>query len=135
MMFVMTSISIARPDPRRAAFLRHLRRFHAWVGLSGATFGLLFGLTGFLQNHRAVLKIEAGQVEVHKVQIPLDQPPATIVELASGLASRFGVPMSRIRWRVRASSQRPWPWEVSSRPSWSPQGPGSPAMLGAEGSC
>jgi len=100
MMFVMTSISIARPDPRRAAFLRHLRRFHAWVGLSGATFGLLFGLTGFLQNHRAVLKIEAGQVEVHKVQIPLDQPPATIEELASGLASRFGVPMSRIRWRV-----------------------------------
>jgi hypothetical protein len=100
MMAVMTSTSASRPDSRRGAFLRNLRRFHAWVGLSGAAFGLLFGITGFLQNHRAVMKIEAGQVEEHKVQIQLDQPPATIEALASGLASRFGVPMSRVRWRV-----------------------------------
>lgn len=100
MMAVITSIISPRPDARRGAFLRNLRRFHAWVGLSGAAFGLLFGLTGFLQNHRDVMKIQAGQVEEHKVQIQLDQPPATIEELASGLAARFGVPMSRMRWRV-----------------------------------
>jgi len=100
MMTVMTSIPTSRPDSRRGAFLRNLRRFHAWVGLSGAAFGLLFGLTGFLQNHRAVMKIEAGQVEEHKVQIQLDQPPATIEALAGTLATRFGVPMSRVRWRM-----------------------------------
>ena len=102
MMNVMTPNSASRPDSRRGAFLRNLRRFHAWVGLSGATFGLLFGLTGFLQNHRAVMKLEAGQVEVHKVQLELDQPPATIEALAGTLAARFGVPMSRIRSRVLA---------------------------------
>ncbi len=100
MMGVMTLNSGSRSDSRRGAFLRNLRRFHAWVGLSGAAFGLLFGLTGFLQNHRAVLKIEAGQVEVHKVQLELDQPPATIEALAGTLATRFGVPMSRVRSRV-----------------------------------
>jgi hypothetical protein len=100
MMAVMTSSSTAHPDSRRGTFLRNLRRFHAWVGLSGAAFGLLFGLTGFLQNHRTVMKIAAGQVEEHRVQIQLDPPPATIEELARNLASRFGVPMSRVRWRV-----------------------------------
>jgi hypothetical protein len=101
MMAVMTSTTAtSRADSRRGDFLRNLRRFHAWVGLSGAAFGLLFGLTGFLQNHRAVMKIEAGQVEEHKVQIQLDQPPATIEALAGTLASRFGVPLSRVRWRV-----------------------------------
>ena len=103
MMAVMTSKSVSRPDSRRGAFLRNLRRFHAWVGLSGAAFGLLFGLTGFLQNHRSVMRIQAGQVEEHKVQIQLDQPPATIEELAGTLAARFGVPMGRMRWRVLSS--------------------------------
>lgn len=100
MMAVMTPKTDPRPDSRRGAFLRNLRRFHAWVGLSGAAFGLLFGLTGFLQNHRAVMKIEAGQVEEHKVQIPLDQPPVKVEDLAGMLSARFGVPMSRLRWRV-----------------------------------
>ncbi|WP_243293638.1 PepSY-associated TM helix domain-containing protein [Geothrix mesophila] len=100
MMTVMTANSGSRSESRRGGFLRNLRRFHAWVGLSGAAFGLLFGLTGFLQNHRAVMKIEAGQVEAHKVQLELDQPPATIEDLAGILATRFGVPMSRIRSRV-----------------------------------
>ncbi|HEX9081013.1 MAG TPA: PepSY-associated TM helix domain-containing protein [Holophagaceae bacterium] len=96
----MTSDIHASTPSRRGTFLRNLRRFHAWVGLSGAAFGLLFGLTGFLQNHRAVMKIDAGQVEAHRVEIPLDQPPAKVEDLANLLAARFGVPMSRIHWRV-----------------------------------
>lgn len=98
----MTSLTTSRPEPRKGAFLRNLRRFHAWVGLTGATFGLMFGLTGFLMSHRSVMKIEAGKVEEHKVQIELERPPATIEELASTLAVKFGVPMSRLRWRVQA---------------------------------
>ncbi|HJW72453.1 MAG TPA: PepSY-associated TM helix domain-containing protein [Geothrix sp.] len=98
----MTTTSDALPEPRRGAFLRNLRRFHAWVGLSGAAFGLLFGLTGFLMSHRSVMKIEAGQVDEHKVQIELDHPPATIEELAGNLASRFQVPLSRVHCRIQA---------------------------------
>jgi hypothetical protein len=115
----MTTTADARPEPRRGAFLRTLRRCHAWVGLRGAAFGLLFGLTGFLMSHRSVMKIEAGQVDEHKVQVELDHPPATIEDLAAGLASRFQVPLSRVHWRVQAP--RPTRFggqEMKSAPQW-----------------
>jgi len=119
MMDVMTSAAATRSSSSRGAFLRNLRRFHAWVGLTGASFGLLFGLTGFLQNHRAVMKIEAGQVEAHRVQLELDQPPATIEELAGTLAIRFGVPLSRVRSRVLPSkSARFGGQEVKAPAQW-----------------
>ncbi|MDB5932854.1 MAG: peptidase [Massilia sp.] len=46
---------------RRATFLKWLRKMHGWIGLWGATLGLLFGSSGILLNHRAVLKIPAVQ--------------------------------------------------------------------------
>ncbi|GLH72206.1 hypothetical protein GETHLI_07080 [Geothrix limicola] len=119
MMTLTETRSEPRPNRRKGAFLRNLRRFHAWVGLSGAAFGLLFGLTGFLMSHRSVMKIEAGAVEEHKVQIELDRPPASIEELASGLAARFQVPLSRLRWRVQAP--RPARFggqQVTAAPQW-----------------
>lgn len=42
---------------KRAIFLTWLRKIHLYVGLWGAVFGLLFGATGILLNHRAILKI------------------------------------------------------------------------------
>jgi uncharacterized protein len=43
---------------RRAAVItRWLRKIHLYVGLWGAVLGLLFGATGILMNHRAILKI------------------------------------------------------------------------------
>lgn len=108
-----------RSESRRAAFLRNLRRFHAWVGLTGASFGLLFGVTGFLMSHRAVMKIEAGQVEARKVQIELEQAPATIEALADALSAKFGVPLSRMRWRVQApKAARFGGQQVTAAPQW-----------------
>jgi hypothetical protein len=98
----MTPNTEPRSEPRRGAFLRNLRRLHARVGLTGASFGLLFGLTGFLMSHRAVMKIETGKAEAQKVQIELDHSPASIEDLAATLAARFGVPMARMRTRVQA---------------------------------
>ncbi|QGZ66846.1 peptidase [Paraburkholderia acidisoli] len=58
---------------RRSQFLKWLRKIHGWVGLWGAVLGLLFGVTGFLQNHRAVMKIQAGGAPVvSRVQLPVD---------------------------------------------------------------
>lgn len=115
----MTPMTEPRSEPRKGAFLRNLRRFHAWVGLSGAIFGLMFGVTGFLMSHRAVMKIEAGQVEEHKVQIELDHPPATIEELAATLATKFGVPMARIRWRIQAPRAARFGGQpVTASPQW-----------------
>jgi uncharacterized protein len=56
---------------RRSQFLKWLRKIHGWVGLWGAVLGLLFGVTGFLQNHRAVMKIKAGGPDVSSVELPV----------------------------------------------------------------
>ncbi|MED5619369.1 PepSY-associated TM helix domain-containing protein [Ideonella sp. BN130291] len=46
-----------RAHRRSALFVRWLRKIHLYVGLWGAALGLLFGATGILMNHRAVMKI------------------------------------------------------------------------------
>ena len=46
-----------RKRSRRAIFLTWLRKIHLYVGLWGAVLGLLFGATGLILNHRAILKI------------------------------------------------------------------------------
>lgn len=88
--------------PRKTAFLRLLRTCHAWVGLGGAVFGLLFGVTGFLLNHRGVMKIEAGQISERKVMVEFPEAPASPEALAQALAARFNVPMGRVKWLIKA---------------------------------
>jgi hypothetical protein len=41
---------------RRATFLMWLRKTHGWIGLWGATLGLLFGVTGFVLNLKTAVK-------------------------------------------------------------------------------
>lgn len=90
------------PKPRAARILRWIRKLHAWIGLGGAAFGLLFGLTGFLLNHRGMLKIEAGQLQERKVSVELPVTPASPEALARELAARFNVPMARVKWLTKA---------------------------------
>ena len=92
---------LPRPS-RKTVFLRLLRKVHAWVGLGGAVFGLLFGITGFLLNHRGTMKIEAGQIQERKVVVEFTEAPASPEALAQALAARFNVPMSRVKWLVKA---------------------------------
>jgi uncharacterized protein len=57
---------------RRSTFLKWLRKVHGWVGLWGALLGLLFGVTGFLLNHRAPpMRISTGEPQVAQMQMPL----------------------------------------------------------------
>jgi uncharacterized protein len=88
-----------RAHRRSALFVRWLRKIHLYVGLWGAALGLLFGATGILMNHRAVLKIpvekmvqKSAQLRVpdtafHRPdqmaawlqsQVQLDAPPARV---------------------------------------------------------
>jgi hypothetical protein len=102
-----------------ASFLLMLRRCHAWVGLTGATFGILFGVTGFLMSHRSVLKIEGGKVDEVKIQVQLDRVPATIEELAATLADQFHLPMAQIRTRVLAPRPARFGGQaVTAAPQW-----------------
>lgn len=63
-----------RRRSRRASFIKWLRKVHGWVGLWGAVLGLMFGVTGFLLNHRAgPLKVSSGEPQVEQVLIPLPE--------------------------------------------------------------
>jgi hypothetical protein len=66
--------------PRRwssAAFLKWLKRTHAWAGFWGALLFLMLGTSGVLLNHRQQLKIDTGEpVEVSAARLPV--APGTI---------------------------------------------------------
>lgn len=66
--------TIAQKNAQRGRMLRGLRKIHGWLGLWGAVLGLLFGVTGFLLNHRSVMKIPASQMEEREIQLPMAQP-------------------------------------------------------------
>lgn len=94
----------------RPGFLKWLKRVHAWTGLWGALLFLLLGTSGFLLNHRQVMKINTGApVEVSAVAVPV--MPGEIRD-ADGLG----------RW-----AKRTFALPVDPVPP-KPEGPGSPAQ-------
>jgi uncharacterized protein len=66
--------TLAQRNKQRGKILRWLRKVHGWLGLWGALLGLLFGISGFLLNHRAVLKIPALEMEVSEVELLVPNP-------------------------------------------------------------
>lgn len=60
-----------RKRSRKAILLTWLRKTHLYVGLWGAVLGLLFGATGILLNHRAVLKIPVVKTVQKTAQLPV----------------------------------------------------------------
>jgi uncharacterized protein len=65
-----------RQRSRRSTFIKWLRKVHGWVGLWGAVLGLMFGVTGFLLNHRAgPLKVSTGAPLVEEMQIAVPSKP------------------------------------------------------------
>jgi hypothetical protein len=101
----------AGPDARsrRGLFLKWLRKMHGWIGLWGAALGLLLGVTGILQNHRAVMKIPLAQTQESTVQIPLPQPaPANEQAMADWLQRELA--FDRPAARVKSEPSKPVPW-------------------------
>lgn len=99
----------ANPRSRRSIFLKWLRKTHSWIGLWGAALGLLFGVTGFLQNHRAVMKIPAAQAQESTVQLPLPNPaPDNAQAMADWLQQELQ--LDRTATRVRNEPARPVAW-------------------------
>ncbi len=55
---------------QRVVVLQWLKRIHAWTGFWGALLFLLLGVSGFLLNHRNILKIETAKpVEVSNIDV------------------------------------------------------------------
>ncbi|SIT35231.1 conserved membrane hypothetical protein [Paraburkholderia ribeironis] len=112
-----------RQRSRRASFIKWLRKVHGWVGLWGAVLGLMFGLTGFLLNHRGgPLKVSTGEPHVEEMQIPVPQKPLhSPTEMANWLKSELQIdgkpgrvrrePAHPVAWGDRSTIQ-PEFWQV-----------------------
>jgi len=71
----MNANSGASSTQRRARPHRLIRQLHLWIGAWGALAAILFGFTGFVQNHRALLKIPQGDAtELSNVELPVPEP-------------------------------------------------------------
>ncbi|MDB5963415.1 MAG: peptidase [Massilia sp.] len=93
-------VSAAEKHGRKAALIKWLRKTHGWIGLWGAALGLLFGTSGILLNHRALLKIPAVQTQESTIQVPLPTPaPADADAMAQWLRQSLaiGAPATKIK--------------------------------------
>lgn len=85
-----------------------LRRFHAWGGLALAAMLVLFAGTGFLLNHRAVMKIPALEKQEVRQVLPLAEPAGSPAALAGQLAPGLGLPAAALRPRVEPGRRVEW---------------------------
>ncbi|WP_114814136.1 PepSY-associated TM helix domain-containing protein [Paraburkholderia kururiensis] len=95
---------------RRANFIKWLRNVHGWIGLWGAVIGLMFGVTGFLLNHRGgPLKVSTGEPRVEQVQVALpDTPPRSPQEMMRWLQRELKIDGKP--GRVRREPAHPVAW-------------------------
>jgi hypothetical protein len=103
----MPAATPSRPAWRTTAVV-WLRKTHGWVGLWGATLGLLFGISGIWLNHRAVLALQP-ELERSNWQIALPGPaPADAAAMAAWLQStlQLGAPATN----VHLDKARPVAW-------------------------
>jgi len=63
-----------RAAARRARLHRWVRKLHTWIGAWGAIAAVIFGLSGFVQNHRAMMKLpQGGSTEVSSVELAVPE--------------------------------------------------------------
>ena len=103
----------ARPAWRTTTVV-WLRKTHGWIGLWGATLGLLFGISGIWLNHRSVLALQP-DLDRSNWQIALPGPaPADAPAMATWLQStlRLAEPAAS----VRIDKARPVAWSEKGSP-------------------
>lgn len=109
---------------RRAVLLTWLRKTHLYVGLWGAALGLLFGVTGILMNHRAIMKIPVEKTVQKTAQLPLPERSfASPEEMSAWLQKELDFvpaqppsvksqPAKKVMWGSREVMQ-PERWSIS----------------------
>ena len=101
-----------RAHRRSVLFMRWLRRIHLWLGLWGAALGLLFGATGLLMNHRAVLKIPVEKTVQRQAQVPLPDEGELPLDSADTMATwlQKELHIDGGAGRVRSEPAKPVAW-------------------------
>lgn len=111
-----------RTRSRRAVFLTWLRKIHLYVGLWGAALGLLFGASGILMNHRAIMKIPVEKSLQKTIQLELPgRGFASPEELAAWLQAELKfIPAQTPTVKTQAPKKIVWAdREVSQPERWS----------------
>ena len=68
------AIAVPSTAAKRNRTHRIVRQLHLWIGAWGAIAAILFGSTGFIQNHRALLKLPQGDSsEIARVELPVPE--------------------------------------------------------------
>jgi hypothetical protein len=111
----------ASRNARRGVFLKWLRKVHSWIGLWGAALGLLFGVTGILHNHRAVMKIPAAEAQESMLQVSLPNPaPANAQAMFEWLQGELAFDRQATRVRSETSKAVAWGDKSLKQPArWS----------------
>lgn len=108
----LSRTSLAKPKlsrARRGAFLLWLRNTHGYIGLWGAGLGLLFGLTGFLLNHKHVMKLPLAPMEKLEAELALPEPrPADADALAKWLQTAMAIKQAPFRIAAEPAKTITW---------------------------
>jgi Uncharacterized protein conserved in bacteria len=118
----------------RGAFLKWLRRTHAWFGLWGAAMGLLFGFTGILLNHRDIMKIPIGRMQQQEIQLALPEPrPANPKAMAAWLGEQLHIDTRDAKIKQEKAKTLIWNDQAVQQPAaWHITVRNPHHMLGAE---
>jgi hypothetical protein len=93
---------------KRANTIRLLRKIHGWLGLWGALLGLLFGISGFLLNHRSVMKIPAVKMEESEIQLAVPAPtPANNQEFTKFIQNALNVHQDPVKPKGPKGDSKP----------------------------
>lgn len=102
----------------RHSFIRWLRKIHGWIGLWGAVMGLLFGTSGILLNHRAVMKIPAAQSQESNVQLPLPNPaPENVDDMAKWVQQQLALENVVVKKKEDPSKTVAWGDKTLKQPA------------------
>ncbi len=114
--------SASGTDPfSRANIVAWLRRTHGWIGLWGATLGLLFGTSGIWLNHRSVLQLQQEQ-ERSNFQLPLPDPgPVDAQTMGAWLQQQLS--MQQQPTSVRIEPAKPVAWTEHAADAGHPSPP------------
>ncbi len=94
--------------PRRANLTIWLRKTHGWIGLWGATLGLLFSVSGIWLNHRAVLALQPAMAHRNSA-LELDNPrPGDAKEMTAWLRQALGLVSAPTLVRIEKAGPAPW---------------------------
>ena len=118
------AVAARRKRSRHATFLLWLRRVHLYVGLWGAALGLLFGATGIVLNHRAVLKLPIDKVVQRHVQLPLPDGAVRSLRTPQQMADwlKTELRFDSLQTHIKAEPQRTVIWgerELAQPERWS----------------